>query len=265
MASTSLIEGQYRDSAKLTARMAIHTKYGPPRLARIPAVVTPAPTARVLDVGCGSGRFWLDARAWPAGLTITLADLSPGMLDEALATVRAIGRWQDVRAQPADVCALPFADGAFDVVLAMHMLYHASDPDRAVSEIARVLRPGGVVVASTNSETNMAALFELGHAALGGERVDLGAKAFSLESGEAILRRHFGEVEVHRAVDVLRVTDPADVIAYLTSFSPGDQASPAMLDRLARMTAEAFAAGGGVFEITRDAGFLLARKASAPG
>lgn len=260
MASTPLIEDQYRDSAKLTARIAIHAKYGPPRLARIPAVVTPAPGAKVLDVGCGSGRFWRDATAWPADLTVTLADLSPGMLDEAIATVRAVGRWQAVSGQLADVCALPFADDAFDVVLAMHMLYHASDPDVAVGEIARVLRPGGVAVASTNGETNMSALFELGHAALGGERLDMGAKAFGLESGETILRRHFGAVEVNRAVDILRVTDPADVIAYLTSFSPGDRASPAMLDRLARMTADAFAAGGGVFEITRDAGFLVAWK-----
>jgi SAM-dependent methyltransferase len=182
------------------------------------------------------------------------------MVEEALATVRAVGRWTDVAARVADVCALPFADASFDVVLAMHMLYHAPDPDRAVAEIARVLRPGGVAIASTNGETNMAALFELGHAALGGERLDLGARAFSLESGEAILRRHFDEVEVHRAVDVLRVTDPSDVINYLTSFPPGDRATPAMLARLDTMTAEAFTAGRGVLEITRDTGFLTARR-----
>jgi SAM-dependent methyltransferase len=261
MAANVLIEDQYRDSAKLTARMAIHTKYGPARLAGIPAVVTPAPGARVLDVGCGAGRFWPDAEAWPAELTITLADLSPGMVDEALTNLRAMGRWDDVSGEVADVCALPFADASFDVVLAMHMLYHASDPERAVGEIARVLRPGGIAVASTNGARNMAALFELGHAALGGERLDLGARVFGLENGEAILRRHFAEVKITRSVDVLRVTDPADVIAYLTSFAPGARATPTMLARLEAMTSEAFAAGGGVFEITRDVGFLVARKA----
>lgn len=259
--ANALIEDQYRDSAKLAARMAIHAKYGPAgSQASVPSIVTPPAGARVLDVGCGPGRFWLGAQAWPADLALILTDLSPGMVDEALANVRAIARWPDVQGQAADACALPFADGAFDVVLAMHMLYHAPDPDRAVSEIARVLRPGGVAVASTNGERNMAALFELGHAALGGERLDLGARAFSLESGEAILRRHFAAVEIHRGVDVLCITDPADVIAYLTSFPPGDRATPAMLTRLEAMTAQAFAAGGGVFEITRDTGFLVARK-----
>ena len=261
MPSNALIEDQYRDSAKLAARMTIHAKYGPAgSQASVPGIVTPPPGARVLDVGCGPGRFWLGAQAWPADLTITLTDLSPGMVDEALASVRAIGRWSGVEGRVADVCALPFANGAFDLVLAMHMLYHAPDPDRAVAEIARVLRPGGAVVASTNGELNMAALFELGHAALGGERLDLAAAAFSVESGEAILRRHFAEVDARRAVDVLRVTDPADVVAYLTSFPPGDRATPAMLTRLEAMTVQAFAAGGGVFEITRDTGFLVARK-----
>ena len=263
MGSGALIEEQYRDSAKLAARVAIHTKYGGSHstVASIPSVVTPAPGAAVLDVGCGPGRFWLGAQAWPADLAITLADLSPGMADEALASVRAIARWGDVTARIADVCALPFADASFDVVLAMHMLYHAADTDLAVAEIARVLRPGGVLVASTNGETNMAALFELGAAALGGDRQDLAAHSFSLERGEGILRGHFRDVELHRSVDLLRVTDPADVIAYLTSFPPGDRATAAMLARLRRMTDDAFAAGGGVFEIARDAGFLLARKA----
>jgi hypothetical protein len=56
------------------------------------------------------------------------------------------------------------------------------------------------------------------------------------------------------------VTDPTDVVAYLTSFPPGDRATPTMLARLQAMTTQAFAAGGGAFEITRDTGFLIARK-----
>jgi SAM-dependent methyltransferase len=194
-------------------------------------------------------------------LAVTLTDLSPGMVDEALATIRAIGKWSDVNAKVADVCALPFAEGSFDIVLAMHTLYHAPDVDQAVAEIARVLRPGGLAIASTNSENNMAALFDLGQAALGGDRMDAVARTFSLENGEEILHRRFGHVEMIRAVDQLRVTDPAHVVAYLTSFPPGDRASPAMLRRLEAMAKERFRAGGGVFEITRDAGFLLARKA----
>lgn len=252
---------QYRDGAKLAARATLHAKYGPRNsLADIPTAVTPSPGAAVLEAGCGSGRFWRGATAWPADLAITVVDLSPGMVGEALATLRDIGRWGDVTAQEADVCALPFDAASFDLVLALHMLYHAADPDMAVMEIARVLRPGGVAIASTNGRDSLGAIMELGQAAFGGERGDAHLAGFSLETGVVIMRRHFAAVEVRRAADKLSVTDPADVVAYLTSFPPGDTASPPLLRRLTAMTEAAFEAGGGVFEIARDAGYLLGRK-----
>jgi SAM-dependent methyltransferase len=264
MPSNALIEDQYRDSAKLAARINLHRKYGAKGgVAGVPAEVTPAPGASVLEVGCGPGRIWRElARSWPTDLSVTLTDLSPGMVEEGLQAVRSLGHWKRVAGQVADVCALPFADASFDVVLAMHMLYHAPDRNLAAAEIARVLRPGGIAIASTNGEDNLAALFELGHAALGGERLDRMAAVFSLDSGPPILRRCFADVEVRRSTDVLRVTDPADVVAYLTSFAPGDRAGPAALARLRSMTDQALAAGAGVFEITRDTGFLIARKAA---
>jgi len=46
---------------------------------------------------------------------------------------------------------LPFADASFDCILAMHMLYHVPDRDLAIAEMRRVLRPGGVLLALTNS------------------------------------------------------------------------------------------------------------------
>jgi ubiquinone/menaquinone biosynthesis C-methylase UbiE len=212
-------------------------------------------------VGCGSGVFWRDAAARvPADLDITLTDLSPGMVLEALALARSLGVWSLVSGQAADVCALPFADSAFDVVIAKHMLYHARSAPKAIDEIWRVLRPGGFLAASTNALDNMAALFELGHRTLGGERLDRMAARFSLETGEPMLRKRFGRVVMRRQRDTLRVTDPADVIAYLTSFPPGDRASPRALARLKAQTTTAFASGAGVFEIVRDTGYMLAWK-----
>ena len=64
-----------------------------------------------------------------------------------------------------------------------------------------------------------------------------------------------------RALDELRVTDPADVVAYLTSFPPGDSAGPEDQTRLQRLTDAAFAASGGLFPVVRDTGYMIARKA----
>ncbi|HSZ51598.1 MAG TPA: methyltransferase domain-containing protein [Caulobacteraceae bacterium] len=259
--SDDLATGQYRDSSKLMARMRIHLKYGNRNaLDEFPARLGIPAGASVLEVGCGPGRFWeRAASAFPADLDILLTDISPGMVEEALARVRGVGLWGNVRGQVADVMSLPFADASFDVVMAMHMLYHAPDPAAAVAEIARVLRPGGMVVVTTNGLANFSAVMELSHAVFGGSSTDPGAAAFSLEAGEDILRQCFGEVEVIRSVDVLRVTDPADVVAFLLSYPPGDAAGPDARDRLEAKVKEAFAAGDGVFPITRDSGCLIGR------
>ena len=97
-----------------------------------PRGCTTAP--RILDAGCGPGGngAWLATHGDVVGV-----DLSA----DALAFVRA--RRPTTRPVRASVEALPFADGAFDVVVGLTILYTVPDDARAVAELARVLRPGG--------------------------------------------------------------------------------------------------------------------------
>src|SRR5919108_178157 len=96
----------------------------------------------------------------------------------------------------ADAQALPFDPDEFDVVVANHMLYHVPDPALAVAELARVLRPGGTLLAATNGHRHLRELGEIRRAVFGGTDSLLdAARAFGIESGEPLLRECFGAVE----------------------------------------------------------------------
>lgn len=98
---------------------------------------------RVLEIGPGNGGFvgaLLDAAP---GLDYTGVDWSEAMVGEAReanADLVAAGR---VRFLQGSSAVLPFADAAFDRVLAVHTLYFWDPPESHLAEIARVLRPGG--------------------------------------------------------------------------------------------------------------------------
>ncbi|PCG87311.1 SAM-dependent methyltransferase [Streptomyces sp. WZ.A104] len=96
----------------------------------------------VLDAGCGTGRALpaLRAAVGPGG-TVLGADLTPAMLDAA---VRA-GRADSGTLLRADVARLPLRDGALDAVFGAGLISHLARPEADLAELARVVRPGGVL------------------------------------------------------------------------------------------------------------------------
>ena len=97
-----------------------------------------APAARVLDIGTSSGTNLRMLR--DLGFTrVTGLDMSA----DAIAFCRAKGLGA---VEQGDVCAMPFADESFDLVLATDIIEHVVEDGRALREIARVLRPGGIAL-----------------------------------------------------------------------------------------------------------------------
>jgi len=109
----------------------------------IVGAAAPKPGDTVLDVACGGG-IVVCAFA-PHVKQATGIDMTPAMLDRArqLATEKGI---DNVTWDRGDVGALPYADGAFDVVVTRFSMHHFLDPAGVLSEMVRVCAPGGRVV-----------------------------------------------------------------------------------------------------------------------
>ena len=109
----------------------------------------------VLDLGAGTGHASRALkRAHPQSLVIA-ADIAAGMLARAKLQSRWLRRFERVR---ADAYALPFRDGCCDVVFSSLMLQWCDDLDAVFAEIARVLKPGGVLLFSTFGPGTLAEL-----------------------------------------------------------------------------------------------------------
>ena len=114
-----------------------------------------APGDRLLDLGCGFGRHAYGALR--RGAEVVACDLGPTELAEVrsvVATMRDAGEIPPGAvgtAVGADARLLPFADGAFDRIIAAEILEHIVDDGAALAELARVLRPGGTLAVTVPS------------------------------------------------------------------------------------------------------------------
>jgi ubiquinone/menaquinone biosynthesis C-methylase UbiE len=98
---------------------------------------------KILDVGSGTGSLTFAlAKAADLG-EISAIDYSPVFVEAA----NRRNTDPRINFRQADACALPFEDGAFDRALALLVLHFVSEPGKAVAEMRRIVRPGGVVAA----------------------------------------------------------------------------------------------------------------------
>ncbi|MEM8534587.1 MAG: class I SAM-dependent methyltransferase [Chloroflexota bacterium] len=219
----------YADSKNLHARVSIyhyrdsHTDFVDWALSHINWPKSP----HVLDVGCGYGQY-LKKVCQQTGndIFLTGVDLSSGMVQDLSQ------QWDRHTPLPhlgiADVQHLPFSDNSYDIVLAMHMLYHVPDIEQAIVELHRILRPGGTVLVSTNGQNHCGEIEAIFCEALRNSTGDMGitrffprvSRRFALENGATLLRTAFRHVEQQSITDLLQIPAVTPVLMYADSIRP---------------------------------------------
>jgi ubiquinone/menaquinone biosynthesis C-methylase UbiE len=215
---SAAVKAQYATSKGLDIRIAFHEKYSTNHQGYGNWIVSNYEIpqgAKVLELGCGTGSSWLghdDVLARCGKLVMT--DLSDGMLEKAQEN---LGERDNVEYQNADIQSLAYADNSFDVIIANGMLYHVPDLMKALQEVRRVLKDGGVFYCSTLGENNftdiLATWFKLG-----GEEFHPNHN-FTMQNGGEKLRCAFERVDALFYEDSLHVTEVEDLVEYLCSLA----------------------------------------------
>ncbi|GAB1470958.1 hypothetical protein MASR2M66_18360 [Chloroflexota bacterium] len=257
-----LTQNQYKNSGNLDARVAIHKNFSTnpygwfnwvfDELTKLPA------NASILELGCGSGELWKEcADRIPAGWDITLTDLSDGMLDSARRNLTPLER--SFKFEKVDAQSIPYQDRAFDAVIANHMLYHVPNRIKALTEIKRVLKNDGGLIATTVGENHMREMYQWLKRVNLNSRADIFVNPFILENGLEELKTVFSSVEKTQYIDHLEITEAQSIVDYLRSSIGAEDLSENEFAIVQQELITAIKTDGKI-SITKDSGMFKATK-----
>jgi SAM-dependent methyltransferase len=215
-----LTQKAYATDRALAIRQRTHEQYSVPQINFAEWVLSRTEwhgDECVLDIGTGSGSYFDAIRERIPNGRLIAGDLSFGMVRKA----RQKHRLDEIL--NTDVQALPFPRRTFDLVLANHMLYHVPDLNAALSEIHRVLKPTGTLVAATNSQYNLPELEQIirrTYSLLGARNTEvelLRPYQFYLEDASIKAGRHFFAVARYDLPGALVFPSAQPVIDYVDS------------------------------------------------
>lgn len=148
--------------ARTARRFRLNAAYCEPLLASrvVTDLMQVEQRARILDCGVGNGSLSIALASLMKGpADFHAVDTSAEMLVQAKSLMQHSGL--DPHLQQADVMSSPYEDQSFDVVMAAHVLEHLPDPQRALAEMVRVLKPGGMVFLCVTRPSPFGALVQL--------------------------------------------------------------------------------------------------------
>ena len=237
------MKNQYLNAGNISARINLHNQFSVNKQGWFPWVYEQCGIEKgmkILEIGCGDGTLWVDNIGQLAmtgkrnelpgkrrkNIFVELTDISEGMISDAGRNVKhATESWKgrdiDVtfRFRTAACEKTGAKDEQFDLVIANHVLFYCKDIKKALNEIVRVLKPGGMLVCSTYGSRHMQ---EINRLASGyDKRIALEAdklfEKFGLDNGEKVLEKYFAEVERRDYNDALVVDKAQPLVDYILS------------------------------------------------
>lgn len=251
------VKRQYKDAANLKMRMSLHEKYSanPKGFGNwIFEQYNIRDNDRILELGCGNADIWgSHLQELPQHASLILTDFSKGMLSEAKTV---LPQNTSVSFKTVDIQAIPYDRDHFDIVIANMMLYHVPNLNKGLSEVKRVLKPGGVFYCATYGEHNIQEYIQ--NLFPDNNIFSPINKTFTLQNGELLLRRYFRSVKKRIYEDCFEITNTEDLLDYvfsLTSMQNFDRMTVAEI----RMILEAKKVNG-MITIPKEYGLFLAIK-----
>ena len=253
------MKNQYQNASNISARISLHSLYSQNKEGWFPWICRQCdihPSMKILEVGCGDGALWTEnLTRLPQNISITLSDISEGMLRKARRAVGASDRRFSYRR--FDCVKIPFETASFDLIIANHVLFYCENLPSVCREIKRVLKPGGRFICSTYGKKHMQEVSSLVQSF--DERIVLSAdklyEKFGRENGAEILSCFFSEVNWRSYEDSLFIPEAEPLISYILSCH-GNQ-NQYILEHYKEFRSFVSRKTKNGFSVTKDAGIFI--------
>lgn len=253
------MKNQYQNASNISARISLHSLYSQNKKGWFPWIFRQCdihPSMKILEAGCGDGALWTEnLNLLPEKISITLSDISEGMLRDARRAVGASDRRFSYRR--FDCTKIPFEAASFDLVIANHVLFYCENLPSVCREIKRVLKPGGRFICSTYGKKHMQEVSSLVQSF--DERIVLSAdklyEKFGRENGSEILSCFFSEVNWISYEDSLFIPEAEPLISYILSCH-GNQ-NQYILEHYKEFRSFVSRKTKNGFSVTKDAGIFI--------
>lgn len=257
-----LKEEQYRDSSNLDARAELHRRFSTNSYGWFPWIFDTLEKlpekAHVLELGCGPAYMWKECPdRIPNGWTIIMSDLSEGMLKTAWRNMAVTGR--AFKYEQIDAQSIPYDDETFDIVIANHMLFHLENRPKGLSEIQRVLKKDGNLIATTVGNKHLVEITNWLQFSNPDTDFPVFGAPFTLDYGYDQLKPYFSKVETKRYDDNLRVTEIEPLMAHIRSTQRADELTELDVKAIQQQLENILKTEGEIF-ISKDSGLFLAVK-----